>query len=195
MARAEVGARERKKRATRAQLEEAAYSLFAQRGYDATTVDEIAEAAQVSPRTFFRYFATKEDVVFPDSAWLCDQIRSVMETGPASDTAVVANAVVAFSQLLEKNREGTLARRQLINDNPALEGRRLLIESEWVSAVAGTLAVRAGRESPTFEQQVLAGCAICALSTAVQHWHATGAAEPLPVFTRRALGVAGLPTG
>src|SRR5436190_7153919 len=62
----EPGLRERKKQKTRWAIQEHALRLFAKQGYDATTVDQIAAAAEISPSTFFRYFRTKEDVVIED---------------------------------------------------------------------------------------------------------------------------------
>jgi hypothetical protein len=147
------GARERKKRATRAQLEEAAHSLFTRQGYEATTVDEISEAA---------------------------------------DTTVVVDAVLAFSRYLESRRDATLGQRQLVADNPALQGRGRVVEDDWASVMAQSLAERAGADGPTFEQMVLAAAAIGVLSAAVHEWHATGAQAPLSSFTERALGVVGL---
>jgi AcrR family transcriptional regulator len=191
VAKAEGGTRERKKRATRAQLEEAAYSLFARQGYDATTVDEISDAANVSPRTFFRYFATKEDVVFGDTAENLEALRHAMEHGPGGDAEVVASGILVFSEMIEDRRDTMLERQQLVRDNPTLQGRVLLLEHAWAAAMATMLAERNGSAVPTFAQHVLAECAISALSSAVKEWHATGAVEPLPSFTRRALDTLG----
>jgi TetR/AcrR family transcriptional regulator, regulator of mycofactocin system len=192
VAKAEGGARERKKRATRAQLEEAAHGLFSQQGYDATTVDEISEAARVSPRTFFRYFATKEDVVFGAGDENADQLRSAMQQAPGDDKRAVVDALLAFSTFLDTRRDAILSTRQLMADNPSLQGRGRLVEDGWAAVMADMLAERGGASRPTFEQTVLAGCAVGVLSAAVHEWHATGATAPLTTFTERALGVVGL---
>jgi AcrR family transcriptional regulator len=75
---ADLGIRERKKRRTRRALAEAALSLFAERGYDETTVADIAAAADVSTRTFFSYFRTKEDVLFADADERIEMVREAL---------------------------------------------------------------------------------------------------------------------
>jgi len=74
------GLRERKKQKTRWAIQEHALRLFAQQGYDATTVEQIAEAAEISPSTFFRYFKTKEDLVVEDR--YDDMMLAVIEATP-----------------------------------------------------------------------------------------------------------------
>jgi AcrR family transcriptional regulator len=82
------GLRERKKAKTRAALQEHALRLFREQGYEATTVDEIADAAEVSPSTFFRYFPTKEDVVLYDA--LDPLLLEAFEAQPADLSPVGA---------------------------------------------------------------------------------------------------------
>jgi AcrR family transcriptional regulator len=79
----EPGLRERKKRRTRRTLAQAALRLFTERGYENTTVADIAAAAEVSTRTFFAYFPTREDVVFADTDERIEAMRGALATLPA----------------------------------------------------------------------------------------------------------------
>src|SRR5436309_4426840 len=85
-----IGLRERKKQKTRAQLTDAAFRLFGERGFDGTTIEDIVEQVEVSPRTFFRYFDSKEDVVigFFDDMGL--ELRDMLDAQPAEEPPFTA---------------------------------------------------------------------------------------------------------
>ena len=183
------GARERKKQATRGRIESAALELFADKGFDATTVDEIAARAMVSPRTFFRYFATKDDVVFGGRATQLEALdRAVSERPPGEPPkAVVCNALVTFSEFLQDHGGAFLAHRRLTERNPSLLGSVLIEEQQWEDKLARALADQTGRSEPSFELRVLAGTGIAALSVAVREWYAGGGESALPALTRLAV--------
>ncbi len=84
------GLRERKKQRTRDQIVEAAFRLFRERGFQATTVAEIAAAADIAPRTFFAYFPSKEAVVFFDFDALFASLKETIEGRPEGETAIDA---------------------------------------------------------------------------------------------------------
>jgi AcrR family transcriptional regulator len=85
-----TGHRERKKQQTRERIIETAYALFRERGYQATTVADIAAAADIAPRTFFSYFPTKEDVVFYYGHAYCDAMQAAVEARPEGQSAIEA---------------------------------------------------------------------------------------------------------
>src|SRR5215469_4448802 len=85
-----LGLRERKKLQTRKTIARAALKLFAERGYDETTLADIAEAADVSPRTIFAYFQNKEDILFREERAFLDDLRRRLEERPEGTTTVDA---------------------------------------------------------------------------------------------------------
>ena len=85
-----TGLRERKKQRTREQIVEAAFGLFRERGFQATTVADIAAAADIAPRTFFAYFPSKEAVVFHDFDALFASLKETIEGRPEGETAIDA---------------------------------------------------------------------------------------------------------
>src|ERR1700724_1898780 len=87
---AKPGLRERKKQQTREKIERVALRLFAERGYDQTTLAEIAEAANVSPRTIFAYFENKEDILLCEESSFGDRLADVLEQRPPGATTVDA---------------------------------------------------------------------------------------------------------
>ena len=138
------GRREQKREETRRGLTRAAQRLFAARGFDGTTVEEIAAAAGVSRRTFFHYFASKEDVVLSRhddfERVLLDAIRAAPPAAPL--LAVAEHAVVAA--LGQFDAEEARVIEQLKRDTPALRARDQGKYERLEGAIAGALAERSG---------------------------------------------------
>lgn len=136
----EAGLRERKKQKTRDTIVGAALDLFAERGYEATTIADIAAAADIAPRTFFAYFPTKEAVVFHDKETTVNALRERLEGRDAGESAM--DAMRSWVEELvrdidwEDPRERT--RRRLVHDTPVLgeHERANMAEFEDVLAVA-----------------------------------------------------------
>src|SRR3954471_17936268 len=99
------------KPAARIRLADAAFALFDERGYEQTTVDDIAERAGVGRTTFFRYYPAKEDVIFPDHDRMLDQIKDRLATS-SHETALAAVSDAVRLVLLHYLDEGDLARRR-----------------------------------------------------------------------------------
>jgi AcrR family transcriptional regulator len=158
---AQAGLRERKKARTRASLREHALRLFREQGYQATTVEQIAAAAEVSPSTFFRYFPTKEDVVLQDDL----DIRMVEafnrqppELAPiAAVRAAMREAWNSFTpEEWDQIREGG----RLSNEVPEIRARTMNEFGRLIDAIAGAIAGRTGRRPDDVRVRVLAGAII-----------------------------------
>ena len=153
-----LGLRERKKAKTQAAIQAEALRLFKQHGYEATTIEQIAEAAEVSPSTFFRYFPTKEDVVLRD---LTDPlVVEAFKAQPPELSAIQAlrNALrTVFERLSSEQLEIDRQRQELILANPELRAGMLGEIAGTVTMFTEVAAERTGRSPDDFELRVSAG--------------------------------------
>src|SRR6266702_1360686 len=155
------GLRERKKARTRAAIREHALRLFREQGYDATTVEQIAEAAEVSPSTFFRYFPTKEDVVLQDDMDLF--FMEIFRGQPASLSPLAAMRAAlraAFAGLGADDLAQLREAMELAVAVPAVRARMLEEFARTSQVIAQAVADRSGRAASDFAVQVLAGAVV-----------------------------------
>ncbi|MFI9275124.1 TetR/AcrR family transcriptional regulator [Kitasatospora sp. NPDC052896] len=153
-----LGLRERKKQRTRDALLDAAHNLFLSRGYAATTVDEIAAAVDVSQRTFFRYFANKEEAALAVLADAEDFFIDCLRRRPPEENPLQAlrSAITACWRGFGSTRDSghrrvvaALELLQLIETNPTLLAAHLRRTTEQERVVAGILAEREGLDPAT----------------------------------------------
>ncbi|PRY23436.1 TetR family transcriptional regulator [Pseudosporangium ferrugineum] len=182
------GLRERKKRRTREALIDAAHTLFCEKGFEATTIDEIAEAVEVSPRTFFRYFTSKEDVAL---SLADEQITAVLEAfagqpaGLPVLTAMRAAAVGVVRAYEAEARFGSLQR--LISVSPALAAARVERGAARLDEVARLVGARMGVDPAADPRpHLVASVLLCAVQPAVVAWRAAGREAPESELTGQA---------
>ena len=165
------GLRERKKAKTRAAIRECAMRLFYAQGYEATTVEQIAEAAEVSPSTFFRYFRTKEDVVLSDE--YDPLLIRAFDTQPAGLTPLQAMRR-AFRQVIGRIPPSELAeirqRVRLMHTVPALRAAFLDDMAESGRRLESLVARRAGRDPADPSVRAFAGAVQGVLLSVYVHW-------------------------
>ena len=163
--------RARKKATTRRTIQQHALRLFAEKGYDATTVEEIAAAAGVSHTTFFRYFPQKEAVV--ESGDYDPLLEALIAARPADEAplaAVHAGVRAGLAAVLPTERDALLMRTRLIMRTPALRSRNWIAQDTNRDLIARALARRCGRSEPDFAATVLAAVAVGAVEAAVTAW-------------------------
>ena len=163
--------RSRKKAATRQSIQEHALRLFVEKGYDETTVEEIAAAAGVSHMTFFRYFPRKEAVVEYDE--YDPLLEQLIAARPADDPPLVAlqGAIRAgLEAILTTDREALLVRTRLVLRNPALRSRNVIAQDTTRDLFAHALARRARLAEPDLACSVQASAALGAIAPAIMAW-------------------------
>jgi AcrR family transcriptional regulator len=167
-----------KKAATKHAIQEHALRLFVEKGYEATTVDEIAAAAGVSHMTFFRYFPRKEEVVEYDE--YDPLLEDLIAARPPDEAPITAlhNAIRAgLEAVLRTDRDALLVRTRLILDNPVLRSRNLIAQDTTRDLFARALARRAGLTEPDFTATVQASAALGVIGPALIAWAQDGEAD------------------
>ena len=181
------GLRERTRRAVRAELADVALGLFAERGFGETTVDDIAAAAGVSRRSFFRYFPSKEDVVFADADAVADQVAAAIAARPADEGPweCVRTVLREWQGPVHAAQDDPRLVR-LIESTPALRARLHLKREELRERVAAALA---GRGLDAFTADLVTGAAGAALDAANREWSRAGGQGDRAVLLDRAFTV------
>jgi AcrR family transcriptional regulator len=180
--------RDRKKERTRRVIQAEALRLFAEKGFEATTIEEIAAAADVAPRTFFRYFPTKEEVVF----WpVYRPLLAGLMAARHDESAVQAlcHAIVdGLSAFYDQDRERVLDRIKLAFRTPALQPRLRQEQATSAQAMAAVLAQRLGMSPDHLEVRAMAAAVAAALWVAVEEWQAVEGQVELGPLIDRTLG-------
>ncbi len=185
-----VALRERKKDQTRDALARAAIELFQEKGYEATTVAEIARAASVSRRTFFRYFPTKDALLFVDNSDHLERFREILEAREPGDTMgdPIRRACLAQANDYMRDRDQVVARARIIESSPGLSKQERQQDLLWEQAITEAL-VASRSPSATTERRarMLAGAIVGAMRAAIIEWQRLEGNADLVRLTNEAL--------
>jgi AcrR family transcriptional regulator len=171
---------------SRGRLEQAALALYGERGYENTTVAEIAARAGVTERTFFRHFADKREVLFWGGDALRELLVSTVAAAPdaAAPIDAVAAALGAAGALLQERRQSARQRQAVIAANAELRERELIKLASFADALAGALR-RRGVKAPAATLTAEAGIAV--FRVAVERWVKETNRRDLPRLIRESL--------
>jgi AcrR family transcriptional regulator len=168
-----TGLRARKKAATRAALHEAALRLAAEHGLEHVTVEAIADAANVSRRTFFNYFSGKEEAVAYGDTVLLGRLAELVRDQPADAPpwpALVRAAERLIDERFPDPDPGWLARRRQLRTDPALTVQRTTAYAAVEADIAASLATRISGPAAVLVGRVLAATYLTTLRVAMQYW-------------------------
>jgi AcrR family transcriptional regulator len=168
------GLRERKKRETRAALASAALRLAVELGPDGVTIDAISEAADVSPRTFFNYFATKDDAILGTDPSRATDVRALLADRPADEAPLAAllATFTAWSAPLIDHADEWSQRIRLLHEHPTLVPRYLASLAEVERELVAEMAGRCGLDPEAdLYPALVVGVAVTAMRLAIHRWN------------------------
>jgi len=187
-----TGLRERKKEQKRSRLKEAALELFAERGFDDVTVDEIAERAEVSKSTLFRYFENKEDLILADTRAHSDAFLTAFTARPV-DEPVLASLRASVHSLVsnvQADRARYQRRIRIVSGSAALSSRSMERQIEWEVGLAQAILPRfSGRDDAEARASVIAAATLAVIRIATRRWVAADDSSSLEDHLLPALDV------
>jgi len=165
----------RRKITTRAELERVAFDLFDRQGFEQTTIDDIASAGGIGRRTFFRYFPSKNDVVWGDFDAELERMRRRLDALPAGTPLMdaIRDAIVDFNRIAPEQVTAHRRRMEYILRVPALQAHSTLRYAAWRQVIADFVADRTGRPPGALLPQALAHAMLGVAIAAYEQWLAS----------------------
>ncbi|AZP20072.1 TetR/AcrR family transcriptional regulator [Streptomyces aquilus] len=186
----QLGLRERKKIKTRTAIRDATYALIEEQGYDATTIEQIADRAEVSPSTVFRYFPTKEDIVLTDEhdVLILEELKARPKDEPWTESV---RAIMHKAVRLGHDREPeiTRIRAHLMVQVPTVRARMMESMSVASHMLAEGIAERTGRDVDSLEVRVYTMSVVAGLAEISRYWAENDFQDDLSELLDRALDV------
>jgi AcrR family transcriptional regulator len=185
--------RERHAERTRDAIVAAAYELFADKGYAETTIDEIAERADVAPRTFFRYFAAKEAVLFHNSERQVDEAVEQLRGRPAGETPYESLLAVLRSmaaEITQPDKRQLLLAKFAAENGRLFEHHRAVVMCRFEESIADVLKERAGDDADDLAIEAAVAAVLAAFGTAIRSWLKSGAKEDFEPLLERCVNAA-----
>jgi AcrR family transcriptional regulator len=164
--------RERKRIEMLIDLAETAIDLFQERGYDNVTVEDIAAAVNVSPRTFFRYYSSKESVLFPNEAETSALLREAFLSRPPEEPVLVAvqQSLMTLAADFQQRRSTMQTRKEIIEQSPDLRARELEQAHVWEQILAEVIAQRTMSKPEQLAPRVIAAACVAGIRVAIDVW-------------------------
>jgi AcrR family transcriptional regulator len=161
-----------KQETVRSTIAEHAIPLFCERGYDRTTIDDLARAAGIGRRTFFRYFDTKDDVVLWRFDMFARHAVTLLRERPAREPALTAleHALTEASEFYNQQPEQTVRILRLTEETPSLYAQQLLQQDRWKGWFADVLRERGKFGEGSVQPEIAAAAGFEAMAIAVRRW-------------------------
>lgn len=182
-----AGRRERNKLERRARLEDVALDLFERQGFDTTTIEQIADAAGLAPRTFFSYFAAKDDLVLSDYSRRLARIIDELDRRPRGEPPWQALEASFAAVAADYETEADRLRRRftIMATTPSVFARSLQLQAGWEDALAERLRAHRGARANDPTPRLLAATALAVMRASLQHWLTTPRSPALPLLVRQ----------